>query len=94
MVDKTTVEYVSNLAKIEVNEGEKEYLAGHLSKIVDYIDKLRELDTEEVEPLRSLREKTNIFRKDQAKDSQKQKLILENAPSISGDHFKIPRIIG
>jgi aspartyl-tRNA(Asn)/glutamyl-tRNA(Gln) amidotransferase subunit C len=94
MVDKTIVEYVAKLTRINVSEREKEHLAGQLSKILSYIDKLKELDTEGVEPLRSLNEKRNVFRKDVARDSGKQQAIINNSPSTFENHFKIPKVIG
>ncbi len=93
MVDKTIVEYVSKLARINVTDQEKEYLAGHLSKIIGYIDKLKKVNTENVEPLRSLSEKRNVFRKDFSKISGKGPAILKNSPSTLENYFKIPKVI-
>ena len=93
MVDRVIVEYVARLAHLAISQAEKEYLAGQLSKILDYIDKLKELDTDGVEPLRSLVDQRNVFRVDQAKPSGKQAQILHNAPSLVDGHFKIPKVI-
>lgn len=95
MVDKKTVEYVANLARIAVSDKEKEFLSGQLSKILDYIDKLKELNTDDIEPLRSLHEeqKRNVLREDVKQQCTLSKNILDNAPSRRGDYFRIPKVI-
>ncbi len=64
MVDKKTVEYVAQLARINLSEEEKSSLGKQLSKILDYIDKLKELDTDKVSPLRNLHESKDVLRED------------------------------
>ena len=64
MVDKKTVEYVAQLARINLSEEEKSSLGKQLSKILDYIDKLKELDTDKVSPLRNLHESIDVLRED------------------------------
>jgi aspartyl-tRNA(Asn)/glutamyl-tRNA(Gln) amidotransferase subunit C len=93
MVDKKQVEYVANLARIEISLSEAEYLGGQLSKILGYIDKLKELDVEGVAPLRGLHTQNNIFRNDVAKDSDAKEAILRNCPQKEGNYFKIPKVI-
>lgn len=93
MVDKKTVEYVAKLAKIKVTEEEKEFLREQLSKIIDYIDKLKELDVEGVEPMRMLHTPKNIFRDDKVKSSPSGENILKNSPRRQDRYFKIPKVI-
>lgn len=93
MVDKKQVEYVANLARIEIAESQKEYLASQLSKILGYIDKLKELNIDGVEPLRGLHLENNILRNDEVKQSSAKEDILKNAPSREGDYFKVPPVI-
>ena len=61
MVDKKIVDYVANLARIEISPQEKDELAPQLSKILDYIDKLKELEVSNVEPTRGALTEENIF---------------------------------
>ena len=63
MVDKKTVEYVAKLACIEIDEEEKGFLGKQLSKILNYIDKLKEVDTQDIAS-RSLYKGKNRFRED------------------------------
>ncbi|MCK9574258.1 MAG: Asp-tRNA(Asn)/Glu-tRNA(Gln) amidotransferase subunit GatC [Candidatus Omnitrophica bacterium] len=93
MPDKKQVEYVANLARIGINPGETEYLSSQLSKILDYIDKLKELNVDNVEPMRGLNLANNIFRKDEVVDSAVCEDILKNSPSREGNYFKIPKVI-
>jgi len=93
MVNKQNVEHVSNLARIEIEEEKKEFFAAQLSKIINYIDKLKEIDVRGVEPMRGLHIKENVFRKDKVKESIYNEDILKNAPLSQNGYFKIPKVI-
>lgn len=93
MVDKKTVEYVANLAKIKILPEEKNFFGSQLSRILDYIDKLKELDVEGVEPSRGLHLENNVFRPDEAISFSSREDILNNIPSREGNYFKIPKVI-
>ena len=92
-VDKKTVEYVAELARINLTEDQKESLGQELSKILSYIDQLEEIDTETVEPLRDLTAKGDVFRRDIVSPSDCREEILKNSPLAEGDYFKIPKVI-
>ncbi len=93
MPEEKNVDYVAKLARIGIREKEKESLSKQLSKIIDYIDKLKELKVEGVEPLRDVGIGVNIFREDKAKRANLKEKILNNAPSRQEDYFKIPKVI-
>ncbi|MBD3264690.1 MAG: Asp-tRNA(Asn)/Glu-tRNA(Gln) amidotransferase subunit GatC [Candidatus Omnitrophica bacterium] len=93
MSKKKIVEYVSELARIRIDPQEKECLGNQLSRIIDYIDKLKELDAEDVIPMRGLHIERNVFREDKAGSFESKKSILDNAPLREGDYFKIPKVI-
>jgi len=94
MADKKSVEYVANLARIRITAEEKDSLEEQLSKIIGYIDKLKELDVEGVEPLRGASISRDVFREDKVIPSNCREDILKNSPSREGDYFKIPKVIG
>ena len=94
MADKKSVEYVANLARIRITSEEKDSLEEQLSKIIGYIDKLKELDVEGVEPLRGASISRDVFREDKVIPSNCREDILKNSPSREGDYFKIPKVIG
>ncbi|MCF7916219.1 MAG: Asp-tRNA(Asn)/Glu-tRNA(Gln) amidotransferase subunit GatC [Candidatus Omnitrophica bacterium] len=93
MVDKEAVEYIAKLAKIEINDQESKFLSSQLSKIIDYIDKLKEVDTKEVEPMRGLYSDQSLLREDKAKSNPAKINILKNAPARLDDFFKIPNVL-
>ena len=92
MIDKRIVWYISNLAKIKVSEEEIDFFIQQLSKILEYIDKLKELDLKDIEPLRHLYFKNNVLREDKIENYNLRKEILDNSPSQEQDYFKIPII--
>jgi aspartyl-tRNA(Asn)/glutamyl-tRNA(Gln) amidotransferase subunit C len=93
MVNKKEVEHVAALARIAVSDADKELISQQLSKILDYIDQLKEADVEKVEPLRGLHTDQQVLRKDEAKPCDCRQDILANAPSIEADCFKVPPVI-
>ncbi|MCF7869854.1 MAG: Asp-tRNA(Asn)/Glu-tRNA(Gln) amidotransferase subunit GatC [Candidatus Omnitrophica bacterium] len=93
MIDKERVEYIAKLAKININDQESEFLSSQLSKIIDYIDKLKEVDTKGIKPLRSLSTGQPLMREDKAKNNLAKDDILKNAPACLDSFFKIPRVI-
>lgn len=93
MEDKSIVEYVADLARINLKPEEKEFIGSQLTRILGYIDKLKELEVKDIEPMRGLHLDNNIFRKDKAIASGCREDILKNAPLREGDYFKILKVI-
>ena len=87
------VEYVANLARLEVTDKEKEKFTAQLNDILLYIDKLNELDTKGVEPIGHAIAITNAFREDKILDSIGTENSLANAPDTRGEFFRVPKII-
>ncbi|SRR6266498_1426662 len=87
------VEHVARLARLELSEADKERMRRELDRILSYIDKLRALDTEGVEPTSHAVPMTNVMREDATRPSFPQDEMLANAPERSGDFFRVPRII-
>ena len=92
-IDRKTVEYIANLARLALTEEEKEEFTAQLDKILAYIDKLSGLDTKGVEPATHAVRLKNVFREDKTKPSLGQEEALANAPQKDRGHFKVPRII-
>jgi aspartyl-tRNA(Asn)/glutamyl-tRNA(Gln) amidotransferase subunit C len=87
------VEHVARLARLELSDADKERMRRELDGILSYIDKLRTLDTEGVEPTSHAVPLTNVLRQDETRPSFPQSDMLANAPERSGDFFRVPRII-
>ena len=87
------VEDVARLARLELSEADKERMRRELDGILSYIDKLRTLDTEGVEPTSHAVPMTNVMREDVPRPSFPQADMLANAPDRSGEFFRVPKII-
>jgi aspartyl-tRNA(Asn)/glutamyl-tRNA(Gln) amidotransferase subunit C len=87
------VEHVARLARLELSEAEKERMRRELDRILSYIDKLRALDTDQVEPTSHAVPMTNVMREDAPRPSFPQDEMLSNAPERSGEFFRVPKII-
>jgi aspartyl-tRNA(Asn)/glutamyl-tRNA(Gln) amidotransferase subunit C len=92
-VTKKDVEYIAELARLKFKEEELESFTHQLNEILNYVDKLNELDTENVEPLSHPVENVNVFRNDELKKSITTKDALKNAPDRNDEFFKVPKVI-
>ena len=87
------VEHIARLARLQFSDAEKEMLSEELSQILQYMEKLNELDTEGVEPLSHPTEWVNIMRPDEVQPSLTREEALKNAPSKQDGFFKVPKVI-
>ena len=92
-IDQEQVKKVAKLARLELTETEVEEFTGQLSAILDYMEKMNELDTANVEPLAHCLPVSNVFREDRAKESLGTEKTLANAPQRDGEFFKVPKIL-
>ena len=92
-IDKEQVGKVARLSRLELTEDEVEEFTGQLSAILDYVEKMNELDTADVEPLAHCLPISNVFREDQVKESLGTEKALANAPQRDGEFFKVPKIL-
>ena len=92
-IDKAQVKKVAMLARLELTEAEVEEFTGQLSAILDYMEKMNELDTTKVQPLAHCLPISNVFREDVVKDSLGTEETLANAPQRDGEFFKVPKIL-
>lgn len=87
------VEKIANLAKLSVGSEEKKILAQQLSRIIDYFNKLSTLKLEGVEPLSHVVDLKNVMREDEPKACLQISEVLNNAPEVRQNMFKVPRVI-
>ncbi len=92
-IDQALVRKVAKLARLELAEPEVEEFTSQLSAILDYVAKMNELDTTNVEPLAHCLPIANVFREDRIKESLGTEATLANAPQRDGDFFKVPKIL-
>ena len=88
------VEYVANLAKLELSGEEKKRFQKELDNIIKYIDQLNELDTENVPITSHVVSLQNVLRKDEVLPSLSPDEALANAPEKKDGFFKVPKVIG
>ena len=87
------VQYVANLARLELTDEELENLTKQLDGILTYMNKLNELDTEGIEPLSHVLPLKNVYRDDKVAPSLPVEEALKNAPDREGGFFKVPKVI-
>lgn len=93
-VTRKEVEHIAELARLQLNENELEEYTLQLNKILEYVEKLNELDTENIKPLSHPVEGENIFRDDIVQPSVSREDALKNAPAKDEEFFKVPKVIG
>ena len=91
VISDETIDYVGILAKLELSEEEKEKAKKDIESMLDYIDKLNELDTEGVEPMSHVFRVNNVFREDVVTNSDDRENILKNAPDEQDGMFNVPK---
>jgi aspartyl-tRNA(Asn)/glutamyl-tRNA(Gln) amidotransferase subunit C len=92
-ISRAEVEHVARLARLALEPEEKERMRRELDAILGYIDKLRALDVEGVEPTSHAVPVTNVMRDDEPRASFPLDDMLANAPERHGDLFRVPRIL-
>ena len=93
-MEEALVRHIARLSRIEVSDDEIGPLARELASIVRYFDRLRELDTEGVEPLVHAVERQNVLAPDVPAPPLAVEDALANAPRQDGSFFLVPRIVG
>jgi len=92
-IDLKTIKHISKLSRISVDDVKADKLAADLNSIFDFIEKLNELNTDNVEPLTSVAETTLKFRVDEVKSENIRDQILKNSPEENEDFFVVPRVV-
>ncbi|MDC3308286.1 Asp-tRNA(Asn)/Glu-tRNA(Gln) amidotransferase subunit GatC [Candidatus Pelagibacter sp.] len=92
-IDLKTIKHISKLSRISVDDVKANKLAGDLNSIFDFIEKLNELNTDNVEPLTSVAETTLKLRADEVKSENIRNQILKNSPEENEDFFVVPRVV-
>lgn len=92
-VNDAMVEKLANLARLKFNEAEKQEIKNDLQRMIVFVEKLNELDLENVEPLLHMSEEVNVLREDEVKGSVSRADALKNAPSHDDEFFKVPKVI-
>ncbi|MHC4123004.1 MAG: Asp-tRNA(Asn)/Glu-tRNA(Gln) amidotransferase subunit GatC [Planctomycetota bacterium] len=92
-IDKSTVKKVAKLSRLDLTDEEVNEFAGQLSAVLDYVEKMNELDTDNVEPLAHCLPVNNCFREDVVGESLGTEKTMVNAPDSDSEFFKVPKIL-
>ncbi len=92
-IDKNTILKLASLSKLKFSETELELITKDMSKMIDFINKVEEVNTEGVSPLIHMNEEFNNLREDEVKTMLSQKDALENSPVKDSTYFKLPKIL-
>ncbi len=92
-ISEETVNKLANLARLEFNGKEKEEIINDLNRMLEFVSKLNELDTTNVEPLIYMNDEVNVLREDEVKQTISQKEALSNAPKKDSDYIKVPKVV-
>lgn len=90
---RAEVQRVATLARLQLTAEEEERITGQLDEILQYMDKLNELDTSQVEPLAHAVDIVNAFREDRITNRPNAEALLANAPAKDESFFQVPKII-
>jgi aspartyl-tRNA(Asn)/glutamyl-tRNA(Gln) amidotransferase subunit C len=93
-VTNEVVGYVADLANLELTAEERQRMVRDLNSILDYIDRLNELDTTNVSPMaQTILQTADVTREDVLRPCLEHDAALQNAPQSDGNFFKVPRVI-
>ena len=92
-VSKEEIEKIAQLARLNLKDDEIDKIEGQVNQILEYVKKLDELDTDNIEPLSHTLDLNNVFREDIVRDSLPCEKALENAPLKSDKFFRVPKVI-
>lgn len=91
-LNKKTLEYLAGLGRIEIKEKDEEKLLKDLKEILGYFEQLKEVDTENVEPLAGGTIEKNVFREDEVKSYQKNQKLIKQFPEEGKGYLKVPPV--
>lgn len=92
-INRKDVEHVAELARLELNDEEKAKFTLQLNSILQFAEKLNELDTDGVEPTTHVQPLSNVMREDEARPSIPREKALRNAPEQQDGQFKVPAVL-
>lgn len=91
VISDEMIEYVGILAKLELSEEEREQAKKDMGRMLDYIDKLNELETDDVEPMSHIFDVNNVFREDIVTNGDDREQMLANAPEKKDGTYMVPK---
>ena len=94
MIDIETVDKIANLARLAIDEKQREKSAKSLADILNYVEELSKVDTSNVRPTAYMAAQCDVLRDDVVLNEFSQEVALQNAPCAKKGHFAVPKVIG
>lgn len=92
-MDEKTLEYIAQLARLELPTDEKAGMLEHMQRILDYMDELNTVCTDDVPPLIQADGITNVLRADEVTPSFPREALMDNAPKQLDGAYQVPKVI-
>ncbi len=92
-ITEEVIDYVGILAKLSLSEEEKKVAAKDMEKMLDYVDALKAVDTDGVEPMTHVYEDGNVLREDEVTGEDGRQAILGGAPKVKDGSLEVPKTI-
>ena len=92
-IDNSTIDKLANLANLEFDKESKKEIIEDLNRVLNFVEKLNELDTKNAEPLVYMADEANVLRKDEVIQEITQEEALSNAPKKDSDYFIVPKVL-
>lgn len=87
------IEYVARLARLDLSKEEKEKFGRQLSDVLQYVEKLNQLDTKDIQPTAHIIPMKNVWREDRVKPSLNREILSKTMPRMKEGFFKVPPVI-
>jgi aspartyl-tRNA(Asn)/glutamyl-tRNA(Gln) amidotransferase subunit C len=92
-INRELLDKIAHLARLEFDEKDAEKMMQDMTEIVDWVEKLKEVDTEGVEPLTTMSHEVNALREDEIKPHLSHERALLHAPGKDADYFRVPKVL-
>ena len=92
-IDKDLLEKTAHLARLKFDDASAEEMMQDMTKIITWVEKLNEVDTEGVDPLTTMSHEINVLREDEVKPHLSHERALKNAPKKDSDYFRVPKVM-
>ena len=92
-VNNKLIQDIAKLSKLKFDDSAEEKMKSDLEKMIAFVDKLNEIDTEGIDPLIYMSEEINVLREDKITEETSQEDALKNAPEKDSDYFKVPTVL-
>jgi aspartyl-tRNA(Asn)/glutamyl-tRNA(Gln) amidotransferase subunit C len=92
-IDRALLDKIAHLSRLEINEKDAEKTMQDMTAIVEWVEQLKEVDTDGVEPLTTMSFEVNVLRDDVAKEHLSHERALLNAPKKDAQYFRVPKVL-